>query len=96
MNIANTMVVFAMVRLGHQLYVWVGMERMNMMPRKMLLQCFYVVCYRAPAENIRDFHYYNVEALEGELNRALDDNFELQTEISIQIREMSLLRGDDG
>lgn len=28
---------------------------------------------------IRDFNYYNVIVLEGELNRALDKNFKLQT-----------------
>lgn len=45
---------------------------------------------------IRDFNYYNVIVLEGKLNRALDENFKLQTEISLLTTEMSLLRGRGG
>lgn len=53
-----------------------------------LLQRLMQVCGR----KIRDFNYYNVEMLESQLRKTIDEKFELSMEIGMLSKELALMK----
>lgn len=45
---------------------------------------------------VRDYNYYNIEILEGQLKKAMDENFELGVEIAMLNEELRTLRTNLG